>query len=172
MSLAVGICLAFFLEYLDNSIKTVEDLSRYTQLPALSVIPAISGRRGRALLSNGTGKRKQLIADELPGADGLKRDKLVALDSRSSAAEAYRVLRTSVLLSARGQPAQENIDHKRSARRRQDHDGGQYGDLSCATRLVGADYRLRPSQAVGAHGVRHRAFARHLDIPVAQYRYR
>jgi capsular exopolysaccharide synthesis family protein len=104
LSLAVGVCLAFFLEYLDSSIKTVEDLSRYAQLPALSVIPAISGRRGRALTSNGNGKRKQLPGIDLPGAEGLKRDKLVALDSRSSAAEAYRVLRTSVLLSAAGSP--------------------------------------------------------------------
>ena len=102
LSLAAGVGLAFFLEYLDNTIKTVEDVNRYAQLPALSVIPAIAGnapkralgkmKNGKAL---GDGGREKVRAG--PG-------ELVALDNRSSAAEAYRVLRTSVLLSAAGNP--------------------------------------------------------------------
>ena len=45
ISLLAGVGLVFFLEYLDNTVKTVEDVTRYAQLPALSVIPAIGGRR-------------------------------------------------------------------------------------------------------------------------------
>ncbi|MFP5265434.1 MAG: GumC family protein [Blastocatellia bacterium] len=101
LSTAAGVGLAFFLEYLDNTIKTVEDVSRYAQLPALSVIPATGGGAHRKLSS----KSKKAIG-AAASASGLpvRAEQLVSLDTRSSAAEAYRVLRTSVLLSAAGQP--------------------------------------------------------------------
>jgi capsular exopolysaccharide synthesis family protein len=103
LSMAAGIALAFFLEYLDNTIKTVEDVGRYAQLPALSVIPAIGGVAGsgslarkkvKAALSSGT------VAEEALA----KPDYSFLFSARSSAAEAYRVLRTSVLLSTAGSP--------------------------------------------------------------------
>lgn len=111
MSLVAGVGLVFFLEYLDNTVKTVEDVSRYTQLPALSVIPAIRGRRQRVLKSGGNGLKH---SGELaltngkgkPQGNGIRSntDQLLALDTRSSVAEAYRVLRTSVLLSSTENP--------------------------------------------------------------------
>lgn len=39
VGLAFGIGLAFFLEYLDTSVKTLEDVERYLQVPVLAVIP-------------------------------------------------------------------------------------------------------------------------------------
>jgi len=98
LSTGIGIGLAFFLEYLDNTIKTVEDVSRFAQLPALSVIPAVAGSMPRRL---GTRGRKALAATAIATE---RAHQLVTLDPHSSAAEAYRVLRTSVLLSAAGQP--------------------------------------------------------------------
>jgi succinoglycan biosynthesis transport protein ExoP len=107
MSLGAGVGLAYFLEYLDNTIKTVEDVGRFVRLPALGVIPAIgssapvglkAARRVKRLTS-GNGVRNG------GHAGGRRADKsLVALDSRSSVAEAYRVVRTSMLLSAAGRP--------------------------------------------------------------------
>jgi polysaccharide biosynthesis transport protein len=101
LSLVAGVGLVLFLEYLDNTVKTVEDVARYAQLPALSVIPALSGRRSRRHLSNGDKRGAALTLKE---AAPLNRDLLATLDSRSSAAEAYRALRTSVLLSSVDQP--------------------------------------------------------------------
>jgi len=114
MSLVAGLALVFFLEYLDNTVKTVEDVSRYTQLPALSVIPAIRGRKQRSLkgrngskgsselaLTNGQGKGN---GHGSGNGTGFNAEQLLALDSRSSVAEAYRVLRTSVLLSSTEKP--------------------------------------------------------------------
>jgi succinoglycan biosynthesis transport protein ExoP len=104
LSLAAGIGLAYFLEYLDSSIKTVEDVSRYMRLPALGVIPAMAGSAPARLRAGGKGKK-------LIGGNGSKNgahepkngnNRLTALDTRSSAAEAYRVLRTSMLLSTAG----------------------------------------------------------------------
>jgi capsular exopolysaccharide synthesis family protein len=102
VSLVAGIGLVFLLEYLDNTVKTVEDVSRYTQLPALSVIPAISGRRVKRLKGAANGNGKSGLA--LGNGAKLKTDRLMALDTNSSAAEAYRVLRTSVLLSSVDRP--------------------------------------------------------------------
>jgi capsular exopolysaccharide synthesis family protein len=95
LSTAAGIGLAFFLNYLDNTIKTVEDVGRYAQLPALSVIPA---------MIDGSSRRRALSAEPTEGALIKTSPTLVAFDANSSAAEAYRVLRTSVLLSAAGEP--------------------------------------------------------------------
>ncbi len=104
VSLLAGVGLALFLEYLDNTVKTVEDVSRYAQLPALSVIPAIKGRRARALSAGSNGKKKTSSGLTLNKGKGLNLDQLPLLDARSSVAEAYRVLRTSVLLSSADKP--------------------------------------------------------------------
>jgi polysaccharide biosynthesis transport protein len=103
MSMVAGIGLAYFLEYLDNTIKTVEDVSRYVRLPALGVIPAIAaGGAGRL----GAGKKgKRLLTSDGPGAaKAVTRADAMVLDNRSTAAEAYRAVRTSMLLSAAGHP--------------------------------------------------------------------
>ncbi|MFT4548086.1 MAG: succinoglycan biosynthesis transport protein ExoP [Pseudoalteromonas tetraodonis] len=39
LGLVFGIGLAFFLEYLDTSVRTLEDVERYLQVPVLAVIP-------------------------------------------------------------------------------------------------------------------------------------
>ena len=104
VSLLAGIGLALFLEYLDNTVKTVEDVSRYAQLPALSVIPAIKGRRPRALTAGSNGKKQTKSGLTLNKNNGLNLEQLPLLDARSSVAEAYRVLRTSVLLSSADKP--------------------------------------------------------------------
>jgi succinoglycan biosynthesis transport protein ExoP len=104
LSLAAGVGFGFILDYFDDTIRTSEDVNRYAQLPALGVIPAISampsrrkidGRRpvapihpARAAAANGNGNGR-----------GNDASLLTALDVRSSVAEAYRALRTSVLLS-------------------------------------------------------------------------
>jgi capsular exopolysaccharide synthesis family protein len=109
VSLVGGIGLAFFLEYLDNTVKSVEDIVRVAQLPTLAVIPSINAVNTRALPSKTKSNGKVSIGNGLslattshssPG----KLSKLVTLDQLSSVVEAYRMLRTSVLLSAAGNP--------------------------------------------------------------------
>jgi len=39
LGLAAGIGLAYFIEYLDTSVKTVDDVERYLDLPVLGIIP-------------------------------------------------------------------------------------------------------------------------------------
>ena len=47
LGLLVGLGIALFLEYLDNSIKTVEDVHRTLDLPVLGIIPHISHSKRR-----------------------------------------------------------------------------------------------------------------------------
>ncbi|HKR02212.1 MAG TPA: polysaccharide biosynthesis tyrosine autokinase [Pyrinomonadaceae bacterium] len=93
LSLGVGIGLAFLLDYLDDTLKSIEDVDRYIHLPALALIPTNRAERPRL-----KGK----------GPQAAEADESTALalidDVRSPIAEAYRHLRTSLLLSSAGQP--------------------------------------------------------------------
>src|SRR5207249_262738 len=60
LSLSGGIGLAWLLERFDDSIRSVDDVNRYTQLPALAVIPAIGSNN--SLLN---GRRRKENSPEL-----------------------------------------------------------------------------------------------------------
>jgi capsular exopolysaccharide synthesis family protein len=91
LSLVAGIGLAFLLHFLDDTIKSVDDIDRYIHLPALALIPASKGDRAR------------LKGMAMPGASDSTALAMVN-DVRSPIAESYRHLRTSLLLSSAGQP--------------------------------------------------------------------
>jgi len=42
LGMMIGLGLIFLLEYLDNSIKTEEDVERYLALPVIGAIPEIN----------------------------------------------------------------------------------------------------------------------------------
>ncbi|MGH9742670.1 MAG: polysaccharide biosynthesis tyrosine autokinase, partial [Candidatus Acidiferrum sp.] len=99
VGLVGGIGLALLREYLDNTVKTPDDIESLARLPSLAVVPqfgATNGNgRGSRLLpgvsSNGHDKRVELVAQHLP---------------KSQMSEAFRALRTSLLLSQPGHPPQ------------------------------------------------------------------
>ena len=93
LSTLFGIGLALFLEYLDDTIRTTEEVENYLQLPALAAIPTIDSMPKRRLLLVGSGD---------DDSDDQKNELLISADPRSSLAEAYRQLRTSILLSTAG----------------------------------------------------------------------
>lgn len=95
MSLGAGIGLAFLLDYLDDSIKTSDDIGRHLGLPTLAMIPHYAG-----------GERRRLGLAAI-GPAAAAPTALVTLDERNSPmAEAYRHLRTSLLFSSAGRPPQ------------------------------------------------------------------
>lgn len=93
LSTLFGMGLALFLEYLDDTIRTSEEVENYLQLPALAVIPTIDSMVKRRLL---------LVGASEDGESRANSELLIHMDSRSSLAEAYRQLRTSILLSTAG----------------------------------------------------------------------
>ena len=87
VGLLFGVGLAFFFEYLDNTIKVPEDLKRYLNLPFLGPVPVMD-------------RDAQSGAEDVPA-------ELVTLHSpKSTASEAYRGIRTSILFSSADEPPQ------------------------------------------------------------------
>jgi succinoglycan biosynthesis transport protein ExoP len=88
VGLFLGVGLAFFFEYLDNTIKTPEDLEQWVRLPSFGMVPEISnGRRRR--LEKGASYPVELVTFGHP---------------KSMLSEAYRSIRTSILLSSPEKP--------------------------------------------------------------------
>ncbi|MDT5269252.1 MAG: polysaccharide biosynthesis transport protein [Acidobacteriota bacterium] len=92
LSLGAGVGLAFLLDYLDDSLKSIEDVDRHLHVPTLALIPA--PREPRRFLGRGAAEREPGTPTALA----------LISDVRSPVAEAYRHLRTSLLLSSAGQP--------------------------------------------------------------------
>jgi polysaccharide biosynthesis transport protein len=95
LSTLFGMGLALFLEYLDDTIRTTEEVENLLRLPALAAIPTIDSMPKRRLLLVGGNPGEE---DESKPSSEL----LINNDPRSSLAEAYRQLRTSILLSTAG----------------------------------------------------------------------
>jgi polysaccharide biosynthesis transport protein len=93
-SLVLGVALARYLDYLDDCIGTSEEVENILRLPALAVIPSLGSVTRRRLLSAVPGRQKN-------GHKG-GNELLLHGSQRSPLAEAYRQLRTSVLLSSPG----------------------------------------------------------------------
>jgi polysaccharide biosynthesis transport protein len=98
VGLVGGIGLALLREYLDNTVKTPDDIETLARLPSLAVVPQFAGANGhkrRRMLpdfsENGHDKRIELVAQHLP---------------KSQMSEAFRALRTSILLSQAELPPQ------------------------------------------------------------------
>src|SRR5690349_20775662 len=99
LSIGLGLGLALFFEYLDDTVHSTEEVERVLHLPALAVIPSVgSAARRRVLpgISGSTALQKQ------NGNGNGHSELLLNVDTRSPLAEAYRHLRTSVLLSTAG----------------------------------------------------------------------
>jgi len=99
VGLVGGIGLALLREYLDNTVKTPDDVESLARLPSLAVVPAFEeenapSRRARLIGGasvNGHEKRVELVAQHLP---------------KSQMSEAFRALRTALLLSQADHPPQ------------------------------------------------------------------
>ena len=98
VGLVGGIGLALLREYMDNTVKTPDDIETIARLPSLAVVPAFSDSgkvRRPALLkgvsANGHSKQIELVAQHLP---------------KSQMSEAFRALRTALLLSQADRPPQ------------------------------------------------------------------
>jgi succinoglycan biosynthesis transport protein ExoP len=97
LSIGLGLGLALFFEYLDDTVHSTEEVERVLHLPALAVIPSVgSAARRRVLSGASTALQKQ------NGNGSGNSELLINVDGRSPLAEAYRHLRTSVLLSTAG----------------------------------------------------------------------
>lgn len=96
-----GIGLAIFREYLDNTIKSPDDVEALTGLPSLAVVPSMPGLNGYS------GKLARLGRETpTPAPGGPRIEMLSYVQPKSQISEAFRALRTSLLLSQADHPPQ------------------------------------------------------------------
>ena len=101
MGLVGGVGLALFREYLDNTVKSPDDIEALTGLPSLAVVPALPA------LNASHGRLSRLARDAAPqSASGPRVELLSYIQPKSQISEAFRALRTSLLLSQADHPPQ------------------------------------------------------------------
>jgi capsular exopolysaccharide synthesis family protein len=93
VGLFLGIGLAFFFEYVDNTVKTPDDVEQLIRLPSFGMVPKISYERRRRL-EQGASYPVELITFGHP---------------KSMLSEAYRNIRTSILLSFSESPPKKVV---------------------------------------------------------------
>jgi capsular exopolysaccharide synthesis family protein len=111
LGLGLGVCAAFFQEHFDQTIENAEDVDHFLRLPALALIPTLESLNGyrvkvhigreRGLtvgLSSIRNHPDEILAFSTPGNDP-------ASLKNTDLSEAFRELRTSVLLSSGGRSA-------------------------------------------------------------------
>ncbi|HYK22368.1 MAG TPA: polysaccharide biosynthesis tyrosine autokinase [Pyrinomonadaceae bacterium] len=102
LSIGLGLVLALFFEYLDDTVHSTEEVERVLHLPALAVIPSVGSAARRRVLPGITGTTALQKQSNGNGNGATNTELLMNVDGRSPLAEAYRHLRTSVLLSTAG----------------------------------------------------------------------
>jgi capsular exopolysaccharide synthesis family protein len=104
ISLVAGIVLAFFLEYLDDGIKNADELQKYVGLPSLGVVPDFASLNGNSYGPLAYVPRHTPAAELPPAGPQYGNEVIVSRSRFSVASEAYRAIRTAILLSRAGEP--------------------------------------------------------------------
>jgi capsular exopolysaccharide synthesis family protein len=94
VGLVVGIGVALFVEYLDNTIKSTDDVDRLLSLPVLGLVPSLESLE----------KKSWMALPKVSRGKAVQQPILITDRQRTSFAEAFRSLRTSVLLSHAERP--------------------------------------------------------------------
>jgi capsular exopolysaccharide synthesis family protein len=89
LGLLGAVSLALFFEYLDNTVKTHDDVERYLQLPFLGIVPSIHEKGQEQLPVAERGRNRDLHAHRRP---------------KSSVAECIRSVRTNLLFMTPDKP--------------------------------------------------------------------
>jgi succinoglycan biosynthesis transport protein ExoP len=101
VGLVGGVGLAIFREYLDNTVKSPDDIEALTGLPSLAVVPTLPSLNGH---HSGLSRLARHTAEQ--AAAGPRVELLSYVQPKSQISEAFRALRTSLLLSQADHPPQ------------------------------------------------------------------
>ena len=96
-----GIGLALLREYMDNTVKTPDDIETMARLPTLAVVPALSSAKGKR-----GGRLSKLLRSPVIAGKESRAELMSHNMPQSQMSEAFRALRTSLLLSQADHPPQ------------------------------------------------------------------
>ena len=102
VGLVGGIGLALLREYLDNTVKNPDDIENLARLPSLAVVPAFASPNGHSSRS----RLPKLLKGQGSAAREGRVEVVSHLQPQSQISEAFRALRTSLLLSQADHPPQ------------------------------------------------------------------
>ncbi len=100
--LGLGVALALTREALDNSIKSAQEIEKLTDLPTLAIVPIAQTNPGLGPQAHTGPKRITTVSQDSKFPPALA----VIKKPGAPVSEAYRALRTSVLLSTADRPPQ------------------------------------------------------------------
>ena len=95
VGLALGMALAFVFEFLDDSVKNAEEMEASSRLPCLGVIPTLRPQPRRISL---------VKSEAAPAGPAASVDLISQDDPQSAVSEAFRRVRTALLVSRAGGP--------------------------------------------------------------------
>ena len=125
--LVIGCVLAFVIESIDDRLRTSEEVENASQLPSLAAIPHIS--------SGPAWKKGEGTQEAVSGSSRDQQHNLIALwDPKSNGAEAYRSMRSSLLLSSIDNPPRVIVVTSSFPGGGQNHHGAESCGCSCAKR--------------------------------------
>ncbi len=96
-----GVGLALLREYLDNTVKTPDDIETLARLPSLAVVPALTSASGKR-----HGRFARLLKTPVVTPKEGRAELISHNMPQSQMSEAFRALRTSLLLSQADHPPQ------------------------------------------------------------------
>jgi polysaccharide biosynthesis transport protein len=105
VGLVGGVGLALLREYLDNTVKSPDDIERLAGLPSLAVVPEVRSLNGHG----GRAKSGKLLGDGKTAEEEEEESRVEIVSfakPKSQVSEAFRALRTSLLLSQADHPPQ------------------------------------------------------------------
>jgi tyrosine-protein kinase Etk/Wzc len=97
VGLGLGLGIAFALEYMDNTIRTAEDLSRTLDLSVMGTIPDIQKLENMQRKRSGKKKRKRDVDRDDPGL-------ISRYETKDTVVESYRALRTNLQFASVDKP--------------------------------------------------------------------
>ena len=142
LGLLGGIGLAFLLHFLDNSIRTPDDVARSVRLATLGIVPDF------VQLANGHGHRLGYTRaiSHRSSDQSAKHNELVAFHHPLSLmGETYRSICTAILFFKPDKPPQTYSRYQRSGERRQNRNGDQCCNGACPKPRAGFAHRCRPA---------------------------
>jgi polysaccharide biosynthesis transport protein len=105
VGLVGGVGLALLREYLDNTVKSPDDIERLAGLPSLAVVPEVRSLNGHG----GRTRSSKLLGDAKTDEEEEEESRVEIVSfakPKSQVSEAFRALRTSLLLSQADHPPQ------------------------------------------------------------------
>ena len=108
VGLGLGVGLAFFQEHMDDSINSTDEITQFLGVPTLGIVPraSVNGNGGAYAYHGGYGKLERPSKSDLPqlGEGAHKLEFISHNEPGSLLSEAYRSVRTSLLLSFPDKP--------------------------------------------------------------------